>query len=65
MVIYLLFRDSILRESFKTEMEFFKSIPGTDDMIFKIFSPKNSAKKFAFLTENKANFFENDHNIVF
>jgi hypothetical protein len=27
---------------------------GTDGMIFKIFSPKNSAKKLAFLTENKA-----------
>jgi hypothetical protein len=28
--------------------------PGTDVMIFKIFSPKNSAKKLAFLTPNKA-----------
>jgi hypothetical protein len=28
--------------------------PGTDVMIFKIFSPKNSAKKLAFLTQNKA-----------
>jgi hypothetical protein len=27
--------------------------PGTDVMIFKIFSPKNSAKKLAFLTQNK------------
>jgi hypothetical protein len=27
---------------------------GTDVMIFKIFSPKNSAKKLAFLTQNKA-----------
>jgi hypothetical protein len=27
---------------------------GTDVMIFKIFSPKNSAKKMAFLTKNKA-----------
>jgi hypothetical protein len=26
---------------------------GTDVMIFKIFSPKNSAKKLAFLTQNK------------
>jgi hypothetical protein len=29
-------------------------IPGTDVMIFKIFSPKISAKKLAFLTQNKA-----------
>jgi hypothetical protein len=28
--------------------------PGTDVMIFKIFSPKNSAKKIAFLTQNKS-----------
>jgi hypothetical protein len=28
--------------------------PGTDVMIFKIFSPKNSARKLAFLTQNKA-----------
>jgi hypothetical protein len=27
---------------------------GTDVMIFKIFSPKNTAKKLAFLTQNKA-----------
>jgi hypothetical protein len=27
---------------------------GTDVMIFKIFSPKNLAKKLAFLTQNKA-----------
>jgi hypothetical protein len=27
---------------------------GTDVMIFKIFSPKNSAKKLALLTRNKA-----------
>jgi hypothetical protein len=35
----------------------FKSVtldPGTDVMIFKIFLPKNSAKKLAFLTQNKA-----------
>jgi hypothetical protein len=31
-----------------------KSAPGTDVMIFKIFSPKNSAKKLAFFTQNKA-----------
>jgi Ni,Fe-hydrogenase III small subunit len=28
--------------------------PGTDVMIFKVFSPKNSAKKLAILTQNKA-----------
>jgi Ni,Fe-hydrogenase III small subunit len=27
---------------------------GADVMIFKIFSPKNSAKKLAFLTQNEA-----------
>jgi hypothetical protein len=30
--------------------------PGTDVMIFKIFSPKNLAQKLAFLTQNKAKF---------
>jgi hypothetical protein len=30
--------------------------PGTDVMIFKIFSPKNLAKILAFLTQNKASF---------
>jgi hypothetical protein len=30
--------------------------PGTDVMILKIFSPKNLAKKFSFLTENNAKF---------
>jgi hypothetical protein len=30
--------------------------PWTDVMIFKIFSPKNLAKKLAFLTQNKAKF---------
>jgi hypothetical protein len=29
---------------------------GTDVMIFKFFSPKNSAKKLAFLAQNKAKF---------
>jgi hypothetical protein len=34
---------------------FFSQIhPGTDVMIFKIFFLKNSAKKLAFLTQNKA-----------
>jgi hypothetical protein len=32
---------------------------GTDVMIFKIFSPKNSAKKSAFLTQNKAKLYKN------
>jgi hypothetical protein len=31
-----------------------KTRTGTDVMIFKIFLPKNSAKKMAFLTQNKA-----------
>jgi hypothetical protein len=30
------------------------STPGADVMIFLIFSPKNSAKKLAFFTQNKA-----------
>jgi hypothetical protein len=34
-------------------------------MIFKIFSPKNLAKKMAFLTENKANLKKIDRNIGF
>jgi hypothetical protein len=38
--------------------------PGTDVMIFKIFSRKNSAKKLAFLTQNKAKLCKNfDRNI--
>jgi hypothetical protein len=33
-------------------------------MIFKIFSPKNLAKKMAFLTKNKGKFWKKlDHNI--
>jgi hypothetical protein len=32
---------------------------GTDVMIFKIFSPKNLAKKLAFLTQNKAKLYKN------
>jgi hypothetical protein len=31
-------------------------VPGTEVMILKIFSPKNIAKKWAFLTQNKAKF---------
>jgi hypothetical protein len=33
--------------------------PGTDVMIFKIFSPKNFAKKLAFLTQNKSKLCKN------
>jgi hypothetical protein len=39
----------------KATTKMFQKSPGTDVMIFKIFSPKNSAKKLAFLTQNKAN----------
>jgi hypothetical protein len=40
--------------------------PGTDVMIFKIFSPKNLAKKLAFFAQTTASFCKNcDHNIVF
>jgi hypothetical protein len=39
--------------------------PGTDVMIFQIFSPKNSAKKLAFWTKTKLNYEKNDNNIVF
>jgi hypothetical protein len=35
------------------------SLPGTDVMIFKIFSPKNFANKLAFLTQNKAKLCKN------
>jgi hypothetical protein len=39
-------------------------LPGTDVMIFYIFSPKNFAKKLAFLTQNEAKFLKKvDHNI--
>jgi hypothetical protein len=31
-----------------------EKVPGTDVMIFKIFSPKKAAKILAFLTQNKA-----------
>jgi hypothetical protein len=44
---------SILKRKRK---EPFLQFPGTDVMIFKIFSPKNSAKKLAFLNQNKAKF---------
>jgi hypothetical protein len=36
----------------------FKDKPGTVVMVFKKFSPKNSAKKLAFFTQNKAKLFE-------
>jgi hypothetical protein len=38
--------------------------PGSDVMIFKIFSPKNFAKKTAFLTQNKAENWEKSQKIV-
>jgi hypothetical protein len=38
----------------KVKLPVKKGCPGTDVMIFKIFSPKNSKKKMAFLTQNKA-----------
>jgi hypothetical protein len=39
---------------------------GTDVMIFKIFSPKNLAKKIAFFAPTRANFSKKiDHNIGF
>jgi hypothetical protein len=39
---------------------------GTDVMIFKIFSPKNLAKKLAFFAQTTASFCKNcDHNIGF
>jgi hypothetical protein len=40
--------------------------PGTDVMIFLIFSPKNLAKKLAFFAQTTASFCKNcDHNIGF
>jgi hypothetical protein len=33
-----------------------RDVAGTDVMILKIFSPENSAKKLAFLSQNKAKF---------
>jgi hypothetical protein len=39
--------------------DFVTNSSGTDVMIFKIFSPKNSAKKLAFLTRNKAKLCKN------
>jgi hypothetical protein len=42
------------------------SSPGTDVMIFKIFSPKNLAKILAFFAQTTASFCKNcDHNIGF
>jgi hypothetical protein len=42
---------SLRDEKIKTKK---KKNPGTDVMIFKIFSPKISSKKLAFFTQNKA-----------
>jgi hypothetical protein len=40
--------------------------PGTDVMIFKIFSPKNLAKKFAFFAQTTVSFCKNCyHDISF
>jgi hypothetical protein len=39
--------------------DFFINSSGTDVMIFSIFSPINSAKKMAFLTQNKAKLCKN------
>jgi hypothetical protein len=39
--------------------DFFTKASGADVMIFKIFSPKNSAKKLAFLTQSKAKLCKN------
>jgi hypothetical protein len=39
--------------------------PGTDVMIFKKFSPKNSAKILAFFTQTTVNYENFDHNIGF
>jgi hypothetical protein len=41
-----------------TQLEF-NIVAGTNVMIFKIFSPKNFAKKLAFLTQNKAKLYKN------
>jgi hypothetical protein len=50
------FKKAIIRflhiEAFFFNFEY----PGTDVMILKIFSPKNSAEKLAFLSQNKAKF---------
>jgi hypothetical protein len=52
-----IFKKSYVFISLKKFGRFFhKPQSGTDVMIFKIFSPKNSAKKMAFLTRNKAKF---------
>jgi hypothetical protein len=44
----------------------FFPLPGTDVMIFKIFSQKKLAKKMAFFAQTTDSFWKNcDHNIVF
>jgi hypothetical protein len=42
----------------KNVLEKLRTSPGTDVMIFKILSLKNSAKKMAFLTQNKAKLYK-------
>jgi hypothetical protein len=44
------------KKSAKNVIGYFIPIPGTDVIIFKIFSPKKFAKKLAFLIQNKAKF---------
>jgi hypothetical protein len=44
--------------SIKTLLKMSGTTAGTDVLIFKIFSPKNSAKKLAFLSQNKAKFWK-------
>jgi hypothetical protein len=46
--------------------EYYLNTSGTDVMVFNFFSPKTSAKKLAFLTQNKAKLGKKiDHNIGF
>jgi hypothetical protein len=55
-IIFLRFKNSLAYYNAGVVAVNFKIVglaPGTDVMILKIFSPKNSAKKMAFLTQNK------------
>jgi hypothetical protein len=42
-----------------------ENFPGTDVMIFKIFSPKNLANILTFFAQTTASFWKKDHNIGF
>jgi hypothetical protein len=53
------FLNSQTKTAANLQLECFWPLPGPDVMILKIFSPKNFAKKLAFLTQNKANFWKN------